>query len=150
MQKQALVALEELAKPPVATAQPVAQEPEEATMRTIRDKTLVAWVAPANLEQQGGGVLSIGGTGAHFDAIVFGEIEPGRWMAGSNFFSRTERDQSACPCGQPSSPEPLSQGLRWATKPLAHVGRESSQTHPPPARWERRIAEGAKNQAGQP
>jgi len=25
-----------------------------------------------------------------FDAIVFGEREPGRWMAGSDFFSSTE------------------------------------------------------------
>jgi len=70
---------------------------EAQTPRTIADKTLVAWVAPANLEQRGGGVLGIGGTAELFDAIVFGEIEPRRWMAGSNFLERTSHDQTAWP-----------------------------------------------------
>ncbi len=63
----------------------------------IGDKTLVAWVAPANLTQRGGSVLTVEKPGGVFDAVVFGEIETARWMAGSNSFSRTMRDQAAWP-----------------------------------------------------
>ncbi|RMG38011.1 MAG: hypothetical protein D6725_08055 [Planctomycetota bacterium] len=63
----------------------------------LRDKTLVAWVTLANLQQRGGSVLTIEKPGGVFDAIVFGEIEPGKWMAGSNFFRRTQRDQKRLP-----------------------------------------------------
>ena len=60
----------------------------EPLPREIRAKTLEAWVALASLGQRGGGVVSLerGGT---FDAIVFGERERGKWMAGSDFFHRT-------------------------------------------------------------
>lgn len=58
------------------------------------DKTLVAWASPANLSQQGGSVLTIQ-SGDRFDAIVFGERARGKWMAGSDFFRRTQEDQSA-------------------------------------------------------
>jgi len=61
------------------------------------DKTLVAWVYPANLTQRGGSALTLIDSREHFDAIVFGEIAPGKWMAGSDFFRRTERNQSAYP-----------------------------------------------------
>ncbi|MHC4742781.1 MAG: GH32 C-terminal domain-containing protein [Planctomycetota bacterium] len=47
------------------------------------DKTLVAWVAPANLNHRGGTALTIQ-VGDKFDGIVFGELEAGKWMAGSN------------------------------------------------------------------
>jgi hypothetical protein len=53
-------------------------------------KTLEAWVKPDPLTQRGGGVISVQTPdGATFDAIVFAENEPRRWMAGSNFFART-------------------------------------------------------------
>ena len=56
----------------------------------IREKTLEAWVRLATLEQGGGGAISLQTTdGVLFDAIVFGEREPRRWMAGSNGFVRT-------------------------------------------------------------
>ncbi len=61
---------------------------------TAADKTLVSWVALANTTQQGGSALTIQ-RGDQFDAIVFGEIAPGKWMAGSDFFSRTQGDQRA-------------------------------------------------------
>ena len=54
----------------------------------ITEKTLVAWVSPANLEQQGGSVVSMM-RGEQFDAIVPGEIQQGRWMPGSDYFRRT-------------------------------------------------------------
>lgn len=63
----------------------------------ITDKTLVAWVAPANLTQRGGSVLTLEKTGGAFDGIVFGEITPAKWMAGSDGFSRTQRAQERSP-----------------------------------------------------
>jgi len=63
----------------------------------IRDKTLVAWVTPANLTQRGGSVLTIEKTGGVFDAIVFGEITPAKWMPGSDGFRRTKREQEDFP-----------------------------------------------------
>jgi len=65
--------------------------------RVIADKTLIAWVAPANLTQRGGSVLTLIDEAERFDAIVFGEISPGKWMAGSDFFNRTQRDQADYP-----------------------------------------------------
>ncbi len=64
---------------------------------SIGDKTLVAWVTLADLHQRGGSVLTLEKPGGAFDAIVFGEIAPGKWMAGSNEFLRTHRDQQAWP-----------------------------------------------------
>ncbi len=56
----------------------------------LRAKTLEAWVTLDNLTQRGGGVMTVQTPdGVEFDAIVFGEREPGRWMAGSNGFTRT-------------------------------------------------------------
>lgn len=57
----------------------------------IQEKTLEAWVRLTNLEQKGGGVISIQTLdGTYFDSIVFAEKEPGQWLAGSNFFARTQ------------------------------------------------------------
>ena len=58
--------------------------------RDIREKTLEAWVSLVDLEQRGGAAITIeGGDGRQFDAIVFGERQPRRWMAGSDHFRRT-------------------------------------------------------------
>jgi len=67
-----------------------------AGFETLTDKTLVAWVRLADVKQRGGGVVSIIDDAERFDAIVFGEVAPGKWMAGSDFFRRTEEDQKAC------------------------------------------------------
>ncbi|MCX6877398.1 MAG: hypothetical protein NTW21_26850 [Verrucomicrobia bacterium] len=58
------------------------------------DKTLVSWVTLANTTQQGGSALTLQ-NGMTFDGIVFGEMEPGKWMAGSDYFLRSQRDQQA-------------------------------------------------------
>ncbi|MEX2026725.1 MAG: DUF1549 domain-containing protein, partial [Pirellulaceae bacterium] len=59
--------------------------------RDINEKTLEAWVTLANLDQRGGGVIGIQTKGGEvFDAIVFGEKAPRQWLAGSNFFQRTQ------------------------------------------------------------
>ena len=63
----------------------------------LLDKTLVAWVAPAHLTQRGGSALTLENSSAHFDAIVYGEIEPGRWMAGSDSHLRSQRQQETWP-----------------------------------------------------
>ncbi len=56
----------------------------------LGDFTLEAWVALAGLDQRGGGVVSVEtASGGEFDAIVFGEQQAGRWMAGSEGFFRT-------------------------------------------------------------
>lgn len=59
--------------------------------KNVGEKTLEAWVLLDNLEQRGGAAISIETRdGVVFDAIVFGEREPQRWMAGSNGFVRTD------------------------------------------------------------
>lgn len=64
-----------------------------AAVPDVTDKTLVAWVSPANLGQRGGSVLTLQ-VGSTFDGLVLGEIETGKWLAGSDNFARTLRDQS--------------------------------------------------------
>lgn len=63
----------------------------------LRDKTLVVWVTPANLEQRGGSALTLDDVRSHFDGIVLGELAPRRWMAGSDFHRRSHSDQQAWP-----------------------------------------------------
>ena len=70
---------------------------DRARPSTLTDKTLVAWVAPANLTQHGGSVLTIDDSQSHFDGIVFGERAPARWMAGSDRYRRTDLKQDAWP-----------------------------------------------------
>jgi len=58
--------------------------------KSTREKTLEAWVQLDSPDQSGGGVISLQSLdGTIFDAIVFAEREPLRWMAGSNGFVRT-------------------------------------------------------------
>jgi hypothetical protein len=62
-----------------------------ATAETLTAKTLEAWVALPTLAQRGGGVVTVESIGgAVFDAIVFAEKQPARWMAGSNNGVRTQ------------------------------------------------------------
>ena len=63
----------------------------EPIARELTAKTLEAWVKLDHLNQGGGSAITIQNfDGGQFDAIVFGEREPGRWMAGSNGFARTK------------------------------------------------------------
>lgn len=62
-----------------------------ATTEPLATKTLEAWVSLATLDQRGGGVITIENIGGGvFDSIVFGEKQPGHWLAGSNNGVRTQ------------------------------------------------------------
>jgi hypothetical protein len=73
--------------------------------KTVRAKTLEAWVQLDNLDQRAGGVITIQTPdGVFFDSIVFAERDPRQWLAGSNNFARTQpfngpREEEAA--GQP-------------------------------------------------
>ena len=55
------------------------------------DKTLVAWIYLDNLNVTHGAPLAVNkSSGDTFDAIVYAERQPKRWMAGSSFFRRTQ------------------------------------------------------------
>jgi hypothetical protein len=59
--------------------------------RELKAKTLEAWVLLDNLEQHGGGIISVQAfEGDLFDALVYGEINRGQWLAGSNNFVRSQ------------------------------------------------------------
>lgn len=58
--------------------------------KDLFEKTLEVRVRVQPLLQSGGGVISLQSVDGHvFDAIVYAEQEPNRWMAGSNGFVRT-------------------------------------------------------------
>lgn len=57
----------------------------------LRAKTLEAWVQLDNLEQKGGGVMTLQTRDAKdFDSIVYAELKPRRWLAGSERHDRTQ------------------------------------------------------------
>jgi sucrose-6-phosphate hydrolase SacC (GH32 family) len=60
------------------------------------DKTLVSWVSLADRGVTAGSVLTVQ-LGHRFDGIIYAELSPRRWMAGSDTFSRTQRKQDAFP-----------------------------------------------------
>ncbi|GEP43806.1 DUF1553 domain-containing protein [Brevifollis gellanilyticus] len=62
-----------------------------ALPKKLTAKTLEAWVLLDNLTQRGGGVMTVQERdGGLFDSIVFAEKTPQHWVAGSNFFERSE------------------------------------------------------------
>jgi hypothetical protein len=68
----------------------------EPLQQDLAAKTLEAWVLLNNLDQRGGAAISLETRdGGIFDAIVFGERESRRWMAGSNGFTRTKSFQGS-------------------------------------------------------
>jgi len=59
--------------------------------KELNAKTLEVWVKLDNLDQRGGSAITVQNVdGGQFDAIVFGEREPRRWMAGSNGYTRSK------------------------------------------------------------
>ena len=71
----------------------------------LEEKTLAAWVQLDSLDQRGGAAISVETpNGIVFDAIVFGERQPQRWMAGSNNFVRTDAFKGAINETETASP----------------------------------------------
>jgi len=57
----------------------------------IAEKTMVSWASLDDLDVQAGSILTIDRISVdEFDAMVFGERQSHRWMAGSSFFRRTQ------------------------------------------------------------
>ena len=56
------------------------------------DKTLVSWVYLDDRSVQAGSILTLQ-NGSEFDGIVFGELMTGKWMAGSDNWKRSEKNQ---------------------------------------------------------
>ena len=52
-------------------------------------KTMEVWIRLDNVNQRGGGAMTVQGPGDFFDSIVIGERKPRHWISGSNGFSRT-------------------------------------------------------------
>ena len=88
-----------------------AQEAQKSVLSNIEDKTLVAWVYLDNTEQRGGSALTLDNQDDRFDGIVFGEIEAGRWMSGSDAFRRSQREQSAIPAETADSKTPIQMAI---------------------------------------
>lgn len=60
-------------------------------------KTLVVWVRLTALDQGRGSALTLDDGHSAFDGIVYSELAEHRWMAGSDAFRRTQRDQASWP-----------------------------------------------------
>ncbi|MEE2942965.1 MAG: DUF1553 domain-containing protein [Verrucomicrobiota bacterium] len=59
--------------------------------KRIRDKTLEAWVQLSDLDQKGGGVITVQTLdGVLFDSIVYAESQGRSWLAGSENHKRTD------------------------------------------------------------
>lgn len=59
--------------------------------KELKAKTLEAWVMLDNLDQRGGGVITVqDNRGNVFDSIVFAEKESRCWVPGSDFFNRSK------------------------------------------------------------
>ena len=82
----------------------------------LKDKTLVAWVSPTDLDQHGAGVLTVEGAAGKFDPLVLGECAPRRWMAGSDNLHRTQR-------GQEKNAEETAKPGEWVQIAAVYAGR---------------------------
>jgi hypothetical protein len=61
----------------------------------LAERTLVAWVSVFDLDQRGGGALTVQtADGAAFDSIVYGETISRQWRAGSDFGQRSVDDNA--------------------------------------------------------
>jgi len=56
------------------------------------DKTLVSWVTLTNKAHRAGSILTVQ-VGDSFDGIVFAEKTADKWMSGSDWYRRTQKDQ---------------------------------------------------------
>ena len=76
-----------------------------------------------NLDQKGGAVVSVHSEdGKGFDAIVFAEREPARWMAGSEAFVRTKEVEG--PAETEAAKRPVHVAISYAADGTIRLFRE--------------------------
>ena len=97
----------------------------------LLDRTLVAWVSLANTRQRGACALSVTNM-FQYDGIVFGELEPGKWMAGSDQHARTQKDQSQCPVetAEPGELVQIAIVYTWESITIYRNGRKYAEYDP--------------------
>ncbi len=67
----------------------------------LKAKTLEVWCELPDVNQRGGGAMTIQGPGGLFDSIVLGERKPQHWISGSDNFARTEDFPESTPETKP-------------------------------------------------
>lgn len=91
--------------------------------RRLVAKTFEAWVTLSNLGQRGGGVIGVDvPEGRFFDSIVFGELKPGHWLPGSDFFNRTQDPEGPAEMSGPDTPVHVA--ISWAADGRVTVFRD--------------------------
>ncbi|MFO0976599.1 MAG: DUF1588 domain-containing protein [Planctomycetaceae bacterium] len=70
----------------------------------LKAKSFEVWCELPQLDQRGGGLISLQGPNTIFDAIVMGERRPNEWISGSNSFQRTTDFEQAIPESSPQIP----------------------------------------------
>ena len=94
-----------------------------AIRRDLHEKTLEAWLQLDGLDQTGGGVVTVQDlAGDAFDAIVYGEREARRWIAGSDHFRRTQ-DVAGAP-EQKAATEPVHLAITYKKDGEVTIYRE--------------------------
>ncbi len=89
----------------------------------LKDRTLETWVKLDNLDQKGGAAISLHASdGSGFDAVVFAEQEPARWMAGSEGFVRTQRVDG--PAETEASRRPVQVAITYAADGTIRIFRD--------------------------
>ncbi len=87
----------------------------EALKHPIQAKTLVATIYLQNLEQGGGAAISLlSDAPKRFDAIVFGERQAGKWIAGSEHFSRTTDVSAPAESQEKNSRQPIHMAISYS------------------------------------
>jgi hypothetical protein len=92
----------------------------------VAARTLEAWVSPSNLTQRGGGVVAVEKVASHgFDAVVFGEKEARKWVAGSENFKRSQ--QTDGPAEDSEQEVPVHVAISYATDGTVSVYRNGKR-----------------------
>lgn len=86
----------------------------ESLKQPIQAKTLIAKVYLGDLEQGGGAAISlISEASKRFDAIVFGERQAGKWIAGSENFVRTTDVSAPAELPENESRQPVHMAISY-------------------------------------
>jgi len=94
-------------------------------VRSLTARTIEAWVKLDNLDQRGGGVIGLQTPdGRRFDAIVFGELDPGRWLAGSEGFVRSRGGASKAEAEAEATARPVHVAIAYAEDGTVRIYRD--------------------------